>query len=379
MNNNENQVRVRDETRERSPQRSAPRSRVSSPTVAEVVVVTGACAGVGRAAARAFARRGARIGLIARDAEGLQATCRDVEALGGEGLVCVADVAHAAEVESVASMIEDRLGPIDIWVNNAMVTVVSPVADLAPDEVKRVTEVTYLGTVNGTLAALRRMRPRNRGAIVQVGSALSYRAIPLQAPYCGAKFAIRGFTDALRSELLHDKSRIHVTMVQMPALNTPQFDWCRTHMEKSPRPVPPVYEPEVAAQAIVWAAHHRRRELLVGESTVKAVWANKFFPGLLDRYLADFGYSSQGSARPVAPDRRDNLYEPVQGDFGARGRFDDESRTSSLQLLWTTHRTLALVALAAVGGAALWLANARPSQPTSLAHTVSRPARRFFA
>ena len=376
----QNQTGVRDETREnRSRVRDDfPRRGNSSPT-ATVVVVTGACAGVGRATARAFAKRGVRIGLIARDAEGLQATCRDVEALGGEGLVCVADVAHAAEVESAASMIEDRLGPIDIWVNNAMVTVVSPVAELAPDEVKRVTEVTYLGTVNGTLAALSRMRPRNRGAIVQVGSALSYRAIPLQAPYCGAKFAIRGFTDALRSELLHDKSRIHVTMVQMPALNTPQFDWCRTHMEKSPRPVPPVYEPEVAAKAIVWAAHHRRRELLVGESTVKAVWANKFFPGLLDRYLADFGYTSQASGRPVAPDRRDNLYEPVHRDVGARGRFVEESRTSSLQLMLTTHRTLALVALAALGGAALWLSSGRASQPAAIAHTASRRLRRFFA
>ena len=317
----------------------------------EVVVVTGASAGVGRATARAFARRGAQVGLIARDAEALQATCRDVDALGGKGLMCVADVAHAAEVESAASMIEDRLGPIDIWVNNAMVTVVSPVASLAADEVRRVTEVTYLGTVHGTLAALRRMRPRDRGAIVQVGSALAYRAIPLQAAYCGSKFAVRGFTDALRSELLHDRSHIHVTMVQMPALNTPQFDWCRTRMPRDPRPVPPVFQPEVAARAIVWAALHRRRELLVGAPALRAVWLNKFIPGLLDRYLAHFGYSSQESATKVAPDRRDNLFEAVRGDFGAHGRFDAQSRPASIELWLSTHRTLGVMILAGVLGA----------------------------
>ena len=319
----------------------------------EVVVVTGASAGVGRATARAFARRGARVGLIARDPEALQATCKDVDALGGKALMCVADVARAAEVENAASMIEDRLGPIDIWVNNAMVTVVSPVAALAADEVHRVTEVTYLGTVYGTLAALRRMCPRNRGAIVQVGSALAYRAIPLQAAYCGAKFAIRGFTDALRSELLHDQSRIHVTMVQMPALNTPQFDWCRTRMPRDPRPVPPVFQPEVAARAIVWAAHHRRRELLVGAPTLRAVWLNKLVPGLLDRYLAHFGYSSQDSATKVAPDRPDNLFGPVRGDFGAHGRFDAQSRPASIELWLSMHRALGMMILAGVLGAAV--------------------------
>ena len=319
------------------------------------MVITGASAGVGRATACAFARRGARVGLIARDAEALQATCRDVESLGGTAVPCVADVARAAEVESAAAMIEERLGPIDVWVNNAMVTIVSPVAELAPDEVRRVTEVTYLGTVYGTLAALRRMRSRNRGAIVQVGSALAYRAIPLQAPYCGAKFAIRGFTDALRSELLHDRSNIHVTMVQMPALNTPQFDWCRTRLPRAPRPVPPVFQPEVAARAIVFAAHHRRRELLVGMPTAKAVWLNKLVPGLLDRYLARFGYASQRSATLVAPDRPDNLFEPVRGDFGARGRFDAEARASSVELWLSTHRVAGLLVLAGAAGAALAL------------------------
>ena len=325
----------------------------------EVVVITGASAGVGRAVARAFARRGARVGLIARDADALRAACDDVNALGGKAVMCVADVARPAEVESAAAMIEERLGPIDVWVNNAMVTVVSPVAELEADEVRRVTEVTYLGTVNGTLAALRRMRARNRGTIVQVGSALAYRAIPLQAPYCGAKFAIRGFTDALRSELTHDRSRVRVTMVQMPALNTPQFDWCRTRMPRTPRPVPPVFQPEVAAQAIVWAAHHRRRELFVGGPTTQAIWLNKFVPGLLDRYLARFGYASQMSPDDVSADRPDNLYAPVRGDRGAHGRFDAESRPASVELWLSTHRTLGMIVLAGLAGAALALRRSR--------------------
>jgi short-subunit dehydrogenase len=321
----------------------------------DVVVVTGASAGVGRATVREFARRGASIGLIARDPEALQATCREIEACGGRAVMCVADVSRASEVESGAAMIEDRLGPIDIWINNAMVTVVSPVAELSAEEVQRVTDVTYLGTVNGTLSALRRMRARNRGTIVQVGSALAYRAIPLQAPYCGAKFAIRGFTDALRSELMHDRSAVHVTMVQMPALNTPQFDWCRTKMPRQPQPVPPVFQPEVAARAIYYAAHHRRREILVGAPTLRAVWLNKLIPGLLDRYLAHFGYASQEAALPVAPDRRDNLFEPVLGDFGAHGRFDRIARPASAQLWLTTHRLLATLALAGMIGTAFAL------------------------
>ena len=318
----------------------------------EIVVVTGASAGVGRATAREFARRGADVGLIARDPEALQAACREVEHYGGRAAMCVADVSRGNEVESAAALIEDRLGPIDVWVNNAMVTVVSPVAELTAEEVRRVTEVTYLGTVNGTLSALRRMRGRNRGTIVQVGSALAYRAIPLQAPYCATKFAIRGFTDALRSELLHDRSRVHVTMVQMPALNTPQFDWCRTKMACAPQPVPPVFQPEVAARAIHYAAYHRRREILVGAPTLRAVWLNKFFPGLLDRFLAHFGYASQASSTPVAPDRVDNLFEPVIGDFGAHGRFDRVAHHASAELWLTTHRALVALALAGALGAA---------------------------
>ncbi|TMH09511.1 MAG: SDR family oxidoreductase [Betaproteobacteria bacterium] len=304
----------------------------------EVAVITGASAGVGRAAAREFARRGVHLGLIARHREALEATKTDIEAYGVKALVCEADVARSDQVEAAASAIERDLGPIDIWVNNAMVTIVSPIKQLQPDEVKQVTEVTYLGAVNGTLAALRRMLPRDRGTIVQVGSALSYRAIPLQAPYCGAKFAIRGFTDSLRSELLHDRSRIHVTMVQLPALNTPQFDWCKTRMPRKPRPVPPIFQPEIAARAIVWAARHRRRELFVGSSTVKAILANKIAPGLLDRVLGRKGYDAQQSDEPAGPDRIDNLWDTVRKGHDAHGRFDGEAKSNSSELWLTTHR-----------------------------------------
>jgi short-subunit dehydrogenase len=256
------------------------------------------------------------------------------------------DVANADEVEQAAQRIESTLGPIDVWVNNAMVTVVSPIANLQPEEVRRVTEVTYLGAVHGTLCALRRMLPRDRGVIVQVGSALAYRAIPLQAPYCAAKFAIRGFTDSLRTELLHRRSRVHVTMVQMPALNTPQFDWCRTHMDHEPQPVPPIFQPEVAARAIVWAARHRRREVCVGGNTVVAVWGNKVLGPLFDRYLARSGYKSQLTAEPVAANRADNLFETLPGDHGAHGRFDERARPRSKQLYFTTHRTLLIASCA---------------------------------
>lgn len=302
-----------------------------------VVVITGASAGVGRAAVREFAKQGAHIGLLARNREALEAAKREVELAGGRAVVCVADVADAAQLEAAASTVERELGPIDVWVNNAMVTIVSPVKELAPEDVKRVTEVTYLCTVHGTLAALQRMLPRNSGCIVQVGSALAYRSIPLQAPYCGGKFAIRGFTDALRSELLHDRSRVHITMVQMPALDTPQFDWCKTRMERAPQPVLPIFAPEIAAQAIVWAANHRRRELIVGASSLRAIWANKFVPDFIDRYLARKGYESQLSKEPVASDRRDNLWATVPGDHGAHGRFGRESTGTSIQLWLNTH------------------------------------------
>lgn len=320
-----------------------------------VVVITGASAGVGRAAAHAFARCGADMGLIARNAEALEAVRAEVEGMGGQAVACVADAALHDQLEAAASAIEQALGPIDVWVNNAMLTVVSPVAALQPEEVQRVTEVTYLGAVNGTLCALRRMRLRNRGTIVQVGSALSRRAIPLQAAYCGAKFALRGFTEALRCELLHERSRVAVTMVQLPAVNTPQFDWCRTRMPGRPRPVSPIFQPEVAARAILWAARHPRRELLVGGSTVMAMVAGTLAPGLVDRYLARRGYSGQQSAEPTEPDRIDNLWQPPPEDrYATHGRFDAQSRSHSAQLWMTTHRGWLLGALLA--GFLAWLA-----------------------
>lgn len=305
----------------------------------EVVVITGASAGVGRATAQAFAKRGARIGLIARGKAGLEGARADVENAGGEALPIMADVARSEEVEAAAESIEKEFGPIDIWVNNAMTTVFSPFKEITADEFKRATEVTYLGTVYGTMAAIKRMYPRNRGSIVQVGSALAYRSIPLQAPYCGAKHAIAGFTDSLRSELIHDCSDIHLTMVQMPALNTPQFSWCKTKLPRHPQPVPPIFQPEVAAEAIVWAAHHRRREVFVGAPTLQAIEGNKVAPGILDTYLARTCYDGQQTEEPVSPDRPDNLFEPVPGDHGAHGIFDNRAHASSVQLWQTTHRT----------------------------------------
>src|SRR3569833_606447 len=262
-------------------------------THSEVVVITGASAGVGRATVRAFAQRKAAIGLLARDTKGLEAAAREVRDAGGRALALPTDVADAEAVERAAEQIEQQLGPIDIWVNVAMATIYAPLHRITAAEYRRATEVTYLGNVYGTMAALKRMRARNRGTIVQVGSALAYRSIPLQAPYCGAKFAIRGFTDSLRSELLHDGIDVHLTMVQMPALNTPQFDWGLNKLPDRPQPVPPIFQPEVAAEAIVFAAYARRREVWVGSSTVKAILGNKLAPGMLDRYLARAGYSGQ--------------------------------------------------------------------------------------
>ncbi len=290
-----------------------------------VVVVTGASAGVGRATVRAFAKLGCSIGLIARGTEGLEAAAKEVREAGGKAVAAPADVADADAVERAADQIERELGPIDVWVNVAMTTVYAPLEEITPAEYKRATEVTYLGYVYGTMAALRRMKRRNKGTIVQTGSALSYRAIPLQSAYCGSKFAIRGFTDSLRSELLHDKSNIHITMVQMPALNTPQFSWGRNKLPKLPQPVPPIFQPEVAANAIVYASSARRREVWVGSSTFKAVLANKVLPGFLDHYLARNGYSSQLSDEPAKKNAPDNLFKPIEGDFGAHGRFDSES------------------------------------------------------
>jgi NAD(P)-dependent dehydrogenase (short-subunit alcohol dehydrogenase family) len=316
-----------------------------------VVAVTGASAGVGRATARAFARDGADVGLIARGRERLESARREVEELGRRAAVVVADVADAAQVESAAQQIEDELGPIDVWVNNAMTTVFAPVSDTTPEEFRRATEVTYLGSVWGTMAALRRMRPRDSGVIVQVGSALAYRGIPLQAAYCGSKHALQGFLESLRAELLHDGSHVRLTMVQLPALNTPQFTWSRAKLPRAPQPVPPIFQPEVAADAIVWAARHPRRELMVGWPTVKAIVGNALAPGIADRYLARNGFDAQQTDELVDPDRPDNLFEPVPGDQGAHGPFDDQSRDRSIQLRLAKHRLPLLAGAAALAGA----------------------------
>ncbi len=305
----------------------------------EVVVVTGATAGVGRAVVREFAKRKASIGLIARGQERLEAAKREVEQQGGKALALSVDVANADEVEQAAERVERELGPIDIWVNNAMTTIFAPISQIKPDEYKRATEVTYLGCVYGTMAALKRMLPRDRGAIVQVGSALAYRSIPLQAPYCGAKHAIVGFTDSLRCELIHNRSDIHVTVVHLPAMNTPQFSWCRTRLPRHPQPVPPIFEPEVAAKAIYWAAHHKRRELFVGAPTVLAIYGQDVAPHLADKYLGRTGYDAQQTSEPVSPDRRDNLFEPVPGDYAAHGIFTSQAKNFSLQSWADVHRT----------------------------------------
>ena len=305
------------------------------------MVITGGSAGVGRAAARAFAHKGAHVALLARGEERLRLAQREVEGAGVRCLAISTDVADASAVEEAATRIEETLGPIDVWVNNAMTSVFSPVHQLVADEVRRVAEVTYLGSVNGILAALPRMRSRDRGTIVQVGSALAYRAIPLQASYCASKFAIRGFVDSLRCELLHDKSGVRVTTVHMPALNTPQFGWVRSRLPFHPQPVPPIYQPEVAARAIVWAADHPRREYWIGYPTVGAIGANLFVPGLLDRYLARTNFEAQQTDQPVSPDRLDNLDKPVPGAQGAHGIFDAEAKDRSIQSQLSMHRRLA--------------------------------------
>lgn len=322
---------------------------------AAVVVITGASAGVGRATAHRFARDGAKVALIARASPALDAAAREVDGLGGQAMACPVDVSDAAQVEAAAEQIENTFGPIDIWINAAMATVFAPVIEISPEEFRRGTEVTYLGTVHGTLAALKRMKPRNRGKIVQVGSALAYRAVPLQSVYCAAKFAIRGFTDALRVELMHDKSSVTVTMVQLSAFNTPQFNWGRTKLLRRPTPVPPIYQPEVAARGIYFAAHHTRRELWVGFPAVKAIIGNGLVPWFADRKLAKEGYTGQISDEPLPPHRPDNLFEAVQEDYGTHGRFDDRSRNFSAQLWVNTHRRT--VAGVALGGLLLALSH----------------------
>jgi NAD(P)-dependent dehydrogenase (short-subunit alcohol dehydrogenase family) len=319
----------------------------------EVVVITGASAGVGRVTVRAFAHRGAHIGLLARGLDGLEGARREVEALGGRALVQPTDVADAAQVERAAEAVEREFGPIDIWINNAMVSVFSPIKLMQPEEYRRVTEVTYLGMVYGTLAALKRMLPRDRGVIVQVGSALAYRGIPLQSAYCAAKHAVEGFVDSLRSELIHDRSRVRVTMVQLPAMNTPQFAWVKSRLPRKPQPVPPIYQPEVGAEAVFFAAHHDRREMYVGYPTIEAIIGNKLAPGLADRYLAKNGYDAQQTDEPVEPDRRDNLWEPVPGDHGAHGTFSDRASASSPQLWASMNRDWLTIAGVGLAGLAL--------------------------
>jgi NAD(P)-dependent dehydrogenase (short-subunit alcohol dehydrogenase family) len=319
----------------------------------KVIVITGASAGVGRATACAFAQPGAKLGLIARGRAGLKGAREDVERAGAKAITIQADVSDAGAVEDAAEQVERAFGAIDVWVNDAMVSVFSPVKDMHPDEFLRVTEVTYLGCVYGTLAALKRMLPRNQGVIIQVGSALAYRGIPLQSAYCASKHAIQGFTEALRCELLHDGSGVRVSMVQMPALNTPQFDWVKSRLPDDPQPVPPIFQPEVAANAIVYASEHYRREWCVGLPTTAAILGNNIAPGMLDEYLANTSYKAQQTDRPASPDRRNNLWAPVDEDrdYGAHGDFDARARDSAWQWWLTTHRGWIAGAGAAVVGA----------------------------
>jgi NAD(P)-dependent dehydrogenase (short-subunit alcohol dehydrogenase family) len=321
----------------------------------EVVVITGASAGVGRAIAYRFARAGCSIGLIARDAEALEDVRREVEERGGESVVVAADVADADAVFAAADRVAARFGRIDIWINDAMVTVFSPFRDMTPAEFRRVTEVTYLGFVHGTMAALRHMRPANRGTIIQIGSALAYRGIPLQSAYCGAKHAIRGFTDSLRSELIHERSRINLTMVQLPAVNTPQFDWARTHLAHTPRPVAPVVQPEVIADAVFEAARSPAREYWIGLSTLKAILGNMVAPGFVDRYLARRCIGGQQTSRPVGAARADNLDRPVHGLHRTRGSFSAESDNDAVVAPGTLMRLVPYAAAAVVGSLAVGL------------------------
>jgi NAD(P)-dependent dehydrogenase (short-subunit alcohol dehydrogenase family) len=324
----------------------------------EVVVITGASAGLGRATAREFGRHGAKVGLIARGVDGLEAAKREIESAGGSALVLPLDVADAGAVEKAAAAVEQEFGSIDIWVNNAMTSVFSPVREMQPEEYKRVTEVTYLGVVYGTLAALKRMLPKDQGTIVQVGSALAYRSIPLQSAYCAAKHAIAGFTDSLRCELIHEKSNVRITMVQMPALNTPQFGWVKSRLKHKARPVPPIFQPEVGARAIYWAANHSRREIYAGWPTVEAIVGNKLAPSLLDRYLGRTGFASQQTSEPEDSNRPNNLWQPVNGDHGAHGTFDRQAHDISWELRASLDRRWIGAGLAAIV-AALLLASRR--------------------
>jgi NAD(P)-dependent dehydrogenase (short-subunit alcohol dehydrogenase family) len=321
----------------------------------EVVVITGGSAGVGRATARAFAERGFAVALLARGSEGLRAAAKEVDARGSRALPVAVDVSDGDAVDEAASRVEEELGPIDIWVNDAMSTVFAPLTSITPAEFKRVTEVTYLGFVNGTMAALKRMMPRDQGTIVQVGSALAFQGIPLQSAYCGAKHAIHGFTESVRAELFHERKKIHITEVHLPAVNTPQFDWCRTHLRRHPQPVPPIYQPEVPAQAIVEAAFDKRQQFLLGASTVKAVLGNRLAPWLMTKITAERAWEQQMTEQSIPPDRPDNLFHAVAADAGAHGDFDDRARGGRVRS-WTSLRAgvrardVALAAAAAMFG-----------------------------
>ncbi len=319
----------------------------------EVVVVTGASAGVGRAIVREFAKRGAHIGLLARGYEGLEGARKDVEERGGKALAIPTDVADASQIEAAASQVEETFGPIDLWINVAMASVFSPFKEMKPEEFKRVTEVTYLGQVYGTMAALHRMLPRDRGRIIQVGSALAYRGIPLQSAYCGAKHGIQGFTEAVRCELIHDKSNVKITMVQLPAVNTPQFGWVKSRLPHKAQPVPPIYQPEVVADAVAWVADHYRRQLFIGLSTVIVIQGNKLLPAFGDWYLGKTGFKSQQTSEPADPHRPNNLWEPVDQDrdYGAHGAFDDRASGRSWQFWANTHRGLLSLVASGVAGA----------------------------
>ncbi|MBV9328600.1 MAG: SDR family oxidoreductase [Chloroflexi bacterium] len=323
----------------------------------EVVVITGAGAGLGRAIVQAFANRGAHIGLVARGEERLDDARREVEQLGGKAIVLAGDVADPATTERAATITEETFGPIDVWVNGAMTTVFSPFHEMSAEDFKRVTEVTYLGFVYGTMAALKRMRRRDQGAIVQVGSALAYRSIPLQSAYCGAKHAIVGFTDSIRSELIHDGSHVHITVVQMPALNTTQFSWCKSNMRRKSQPVPPIFQPEVGAEAVYWAAHQRHREVFVGWPTARAIWGQRILPGLLDHFAARMAWDGQLYDGAQDPNRPVDLYQPVPGHQGAHGAFDDRAQSGSWEMRLTMQ--------------ASWLATAASTAAGRLVHTLS--------
>lgn len=320
----------------------------SLPLKREVVVVTGASAGVGRAIVREFARRGAKIGLIARGRDGLEGAKKDVEAMGGEALILELDVSDATQIESAAQKVEETFGPIDIWVNNAMNSVFSPFKEVTPEEFRRVTEVTYLGQVYGTMAALKRMLSRDQGTIILVGSALAYRGIPLQSAYCGAKHGIQGFFESLRCELIHDKRNIKLSMVQLPAMNTTQFGFVKSRLPRKPKPMGTIYEPEVAAKAVVYAADHNEREVYVGFSTWQTIVGNKFIPEWLDHYLAKIGFKGQQTDEPEDPNRKHNLWEPIPGDHGAHGSFGAQAWDFSPQFWAATHQWLTMAGITAI-------------------------------